>query len=153
MGQRYEVLSAAVLSDVLIACLVVASVCVICSIEAQVSAKERTDCELFYLSWISKYGPTKDADRTQQHPRWPELCISAPIHPFISPVVLDLTGTTMSGSVRIAEYDKSDARPAGTTTNRADILSNRLLRTSNAPHPTLIARRLSVCVLAQLSLA
>ncbi|KAJ7161512.1 hypothetical protein C8R43DRAFT_1063744 [Mycena crocata] len=41
---------------------------------ATISAKERTDCELFYLSHITLHGPKSEAERILTHPRWPELC-------------------------------------------------------------------------------
>ncbi|KIK98080.1 hypothetical protein PAXRUDRAFT_824262 [Paxillus rubicundulus Ve08.2h10] len=41
---------------------------------AAVSARERTDCELFYLSFVSKNVPGGDDEKTQEHPRWNTLC-------------------------------------------------------------------------------
>ncbi|KAJ7766787.1 hypothetical protein B0H16DRAFT_1309252 [Mycena metata] len=41
---------------------------------ATISAKERRDCELFYLSHIALYGPKTEEERTLAHPRWPALC-------------------------------------------------------------------------------
>ncbi|EKM55323.1 uncharacterized protein PHACADRAFT_173426 [Phanerochaete carnosa HHB-10118-sp] len=41
---------------------------------AAISPKERLDCELFYLSYVAKYGPDDEAERCEAHPRWRELC-------------------------------------------------------------------------------
>lgn len=41
---------------------------------ASVSAKERTDSELFYLSWVNKHGPPDEEARSWEHPRWIALC-------------------------------------------------------------------------------
>ncbi|KAJ7461535.1 hypothetical protein FB451DRAFT_1268490 [Mycena latifolia] len=41
---------------------------------AAISAKERTDCELFYLSHIAQHGPKSEEERNLTHPRWAELC-------------------------------------------------------------------------------
>ncbi|KAH9928160.1 uncharacterized protein B0H18DRAFT_1001521 [Fomitopsis serialis] len=41
---------------------------------AGVSAKERTDSELFYLSWVNKHGPPDEDARSREHPRWNALC-------------------------------------------------------------------------------
>ncbi|KAJ7681776.1 hypothetical protein B0H17DRAFT_1075669 [Mycena rosella] len=41
---------------------------------ASISAKERTDCELFYLSYIARHGPKSEDDRNLAHPRWADLC-------------------------------------------------------------------------------
>jgi hypothetical protein len=43
----------------------------------KVTLKERRDCELFYLSYIAKTGPTSVQERQREHPRWEELCKSA----------------------------------------------------------------------------
>ncbi|KAJ7632998.1 hypothetical protein FB45DRAFT_914126 [Roridomyces roridus] len=42
---------------------------------ATISAKERKDCELFYLSHIALHGPKTDAERTLAHPRYADLCL------------------------------------------------------------------------------
>lgn len=42
----------------------------------QISVRERTDCELFYLSFISKHVPGSDYDKAQEHPQWIALCYS-----------------------------------------------------------------------------
>ncbi|TFK42454.1 hypothetical protein BDQ12DRAFT_275920 [Crucibulum laeve] len=39
-----------------------------------ISSRERTDCEIFYLSYIVKYGPASEDKRCQAHPRWLDLC-------------------------------------------------------------------------------
>ncbi|KAN0077124.1 hypothetical protein V8E55_010979 [Tylopilus felleus] len=39
-----------------------------------ISARERTDCELFYLSFVSKHVPGSDHEKAQQHPQWIALC-------------------------------------------------------------------------------
>ncbi|KAJ6525499.1 hypothetical protein DFH09DRAFT_1046450 [Mycena vulgaris] len=41
---------------------------------ATISAKERIDCELFYLSHIAHQGPKSEEDRVLTHPRWAALC-------------------------------------------------------------------------------
>ncbi|KAH7923561.1 hypothetical protein BV22DRAFT_1092713 [Leucogyrophana mollusca] len=41
---------------------------------AAISPKERSDCELFYLSYISKNVPGGDERKLQEHPRWAALC-------------------------------------------------------------------------------
>ncbi|KAJ7481176.1 hypothetical protein B0H11DRAFT_2157842 [Mycena galericulata] len=41
---------------------------------ATISAKERKDCELFYLSHIALHGPNSDAERNLTHPRYAALC-------------------------------------------------------------------------------
>ncbi|KAF9246350.1 hypothetical protein BU15DRAFT_40093 [Melanogaster broomeanus] len=41
---------------------------------AAISARERTDCELFYLSFVSKNVPGSDEEKTQDHPQWVTLC-------------------------------------------------------------------------------
>ncbi|KIM86184.1 hypothetical protein PILCRDRAFT_816109 [Piloderma croceum F 1598] len=43
---------------------------------AAISSKERVDCELFYLSLISKGEPVSDEERLREHPRWDDLCAS-----------------------------------------------------------------------------
>jgi hypothetical protein len=42
----------------------------------QISSRERTDCELFYLSYITKGGPASNEERRREHPRWDDLCAS-----------------------------------------------------------------------------
>lgn len=42
----------------------------------QISSRERTDCEIFYLSHIAKAGPASDDDRRREHPQWDALCES-----------------------------------------------------------------------------
>lgn len=42
----------------------------------QISVRERTDCELFYLSFISKHVPGSDYEKAQEHPQWTALCNS-----------------------------------------------------------------------------
>lgn len=39
-----------------------------------ISSKERRDCELFYINWISREGPKSEEEKRKQHPRWSELC-------------------------------------------------------------------------------
>jgi len=39
-----------------------------------ITSKERTDCELFYLTWVVQNGPSDDEERNQQHPQWQILC-------------------------------------------------------------------------------
>ncbi|KAF9227719.1 RNI-like protein [Gyrodon lividus] len=39
-----------------------------------ISARERNDCELFYLSSISKNVSGGDNEKTQEHPQWVTLC-------------------------------------------------------------------------------
>ncbi|KAJ6531237.1 hypothetical protein B0H19DRAFT_1190890 [Mycena capillaripes] len=41
---------------------------------ATISAKERTDCELFYLSHIVLHGPKSEKERNLTHPLWAVLC-------------------------------------------------------------------------------
>ncbi|KAF5330813.1 hypothetical protein D9619_005494 [Psilocybe cf. subviscida] len=41
---------------------------------ASISSRERTDSELFYISSIMHAGVASDEVRSQQHPRWTELC-------------------------------------------------------------------------------
>ncbi|KAF7337954.1 Tubulin-specific chaperone E [Mycena venus] len=41
---------------------------------ATISAKERTDCELFYLSHIALHGSKTEQERNLTYPRWAELC-------------------------------------------------------------------------------
>ncbi|KAJ6618857.1 hypothetical protein B0H10DRAFT_2217348 [Mycena sp. CBHHK59/15] len=41
---------------------------------AAISAKERVDCELLYLSHIAHQGPQSEDERNRAHPRWAELC-------------------------------------------------------------------------------
>ncbi|KAF8136538.1 hypothetical protein EV363DRAFT_1428919 [Boletus edulis] len=40
----------------------------------EISVRERTDCELFYLSFISKHVPGGDHEKVQEHPQWITLC-------------------------------------------------------------------------------
>ncbi|GBE81694.1 RNI-like protein [Sparassis crispa] len=42
---------------------------------AVITAKERTDSELFYMSHIAKFGPTDENEREREHPRWRALCL------------------------------------------------------------------------------
>lgn len=42
----------------------------------QISSRERTDCEIFYLSHIARAGPASDDDRRREHPQWDALCKS-----------------------------------------------------------------------------
>jgi len=42
----------------------------------QISVRERTDCELFYLSFISKHVAGSDHEKAQEHPQWIALCKS-----------------------------------------------------------------------------
>ncbi|OCH92105.1 RNI-like protein [Obba rivulosa] len=42
---------------------------------AAISGKERTDSELFYLSYIATHGPADEDARCLEHPRWKELCL------------------------------------------------------------------------------
>ncbi|KAJ3571055.1 hypothetical protein NP233_g3995 [Leucocoprinus birnbaumii] len=42
---------------------------------AAISEKERRDAELYYLSYIVNQGFMSDDQRTQEHPRWQELCL------------------------------------------------------------------------------
>ncbi|KAH7889522.1 hypothetical protein F5I97DRAFT_1844874 [Phlebopus sp. FC_14] len=41
---------------------------------APISQRERTDCELFYLSFISKNVPGNCQEKAQHHPQWNALC-------------------------------------------------------------------------------
>ncbi|KAH9951861.1 hypothetical protein B0H21DRAFT_714574 [Amylocystis lapponica] len=41
---------------------------------AAISAKERVDSELFYLSCVSKHGPADEEARRREHPQWQTLC-------------------------------------------------------------------------------
>ncbi|KAK7038108.1 tubulin-specific chaperone E [Favolaschia claudopus] len=41
---------------------------------AAISPKERTDCELFYLSHVALHGPKSEQERHVSYPRWTELC-------------------------------------------------------------------------------
>ncbi|KAJ7256464.1 hypothetical protein B0H12DRAFT_1202025 [Mycena haematopus] len=41
---------------------------------APISAKERTDCELFYLSHVALHGPKTEKERNVIYPQWAELC-------------------------------------------------------------------------------
>ncbi|KIJ16977.1 hypothetical protein PAXINDRAFT_132022 [Paxillus involutus ATCC 200175] len=41
---------------------------------AAISARERTDCELFYLSFVSRNVPGGDDEKTPEHPQWNTLC-------------------------------------------------------------------------------
>ena len=50
----------------------------------QISDKERADCELFYLSHISKHGPSDEDAKCREHPQWQLLCASASISLSIS---------------------------------------------------------------------
>ncbi|GJE87126.1 RNI-like protein [Phanerochaete sordida] len=60
---------------------------------AAISAKERTDCELFYLSSVAKHGPADAAARRAAHPRWDELCAR---HAFVdAPRAADAGGDTL----------------------------------------------------------
>lgn len=43
---------------------------------SQITPQERADCELYYLSYVSKHGPADDAAKLAEHPRWRELCES-----------------------------------------------------------------------------
>jgi hypothetical protein len=43
---------------------------------SQVSSRERTDSELFYMSFINQQGHRSEDKRREEHPRWPELCDS-----------------------------------------------------------------------------
>ena len=42
----------------------------------QISVRERTDCELFYLSFVSNHVPGSDYEKAQEHPQWIALCNS-----------------------------------------------------------------------------
>ncbi|KAH8117073.1 RNI-like protein [Phellopilus nigrolimitatus] len=39
-----------------------------------VSPKERSDCEIYYLSHVSRSNLVSDEERSKEHPRWQELC-------------------------------------------------------------------------------
>ncbi|CUA67758.1 tubulin folding cofactor E [Rhizoctonia solani] len=41
----------------------------------EITERERTDAELFYLSWIGRDGQLSEADTQVSHPRWKELAI------------------------------------------------------------------------------
>lgn len=42
----------------------------------KISTKERSDSELFYLSFIAKTVPGDDEDKMKGHPQWKALCMS-----------------------------------------------------------------------------
>jgi tubulin-specific chaperone E len=42
----------------------------------QISAKERENCELFYISHVSKIVPFTEEEIIREHPRWKELLAS-----------------------------------------------------------------------------
>ncbi|CAL1705710.1 unnamed protein product [Somion occarium] len=67
---------------------------------AGISSRERTDSELYYLSYITKHGPSDESARCLEHPRWKELC---------------------------EKYGKPDEQ-ASSSKNKRDTLGNRLLR-------------------------
>ncbi|KIP12320.1 hypothetical protein PHLGIDRAFT_98272 [Phlebiopsis gigantea 11061_1 CR5-6] len=54
---------------------------------AAITAKERIDCELFYLSYITKHGPYDEVSRQEHHPRYKELCTKHAIQdtPHVAP--------------------------------------------------------------------
>ncbi|KAI0811010.1 hypothetical protein BC629DRAFT_1580180 [Irpex lacteus] len=74
-----------------------------------ITAKERTDCELFYISYITKHGPRDEDARCRQHPQWQALC---------------------------NKYDQPNA-PASSTVAKQDNLSNRLIniKVHRCSHP------------------
>ncbi|KAF9469222.1 CAP Gly-rich domain-containing protein [Collybia nuda] len=43
---------------------------------AAIATKERTDCELFYLSDVMQHGPGNEEERIRAHPQWQTLCAS-----------------------------------------------------------------------------
>ena len=43
----------------------------------QISARERIDSELLYLSFVSKNVPGNDEEKCRFHPQWATLCQSA----------------------------------------------------------------------------
>ncbi|XP_006458003.1 hypothetical protein AGABI2DRAFT_63759 [Agaricus bisporus var. bisporus H97] len=54
---------------------------------AAISAKERRDAELYYLTYIVGRGPNSEEERCQEHPRWQELCssLSSPLFEILHP--------------------------------------------------------------------
>ncbi|KAJ7137777.1 outer arm dynein light chain 1 [Mycena epipterygia] len=112
---------------------------------ATISAKERTDCELFYLSHIALQGPKSEEERVLAHPRWPDLC-----HKHGRPDEHDNDQHRDKLSRRLMElnmYHCSVAPPLNAdpqTTDRlienADRITLRVL-----PTMTLRALRLKVC--------
>ncbi|KAI0093897.1 hypothetical protein BDY19DRAFT_919480 [Irpex rosettiformis] len=65
-----------------------------------ITAKERTDCELFYISYIIKHGPRDNDERCRQHPQWKALCI---------------------------KYDQPNAPTSSSTAVKQDNLNSRLI--------------------------
>ena len=80
----------------------------------QISPRERTDCEIFYLSHIAKSGLASDDDRHREHPQWDALCKSAS----------DRNGDSYLG---ILLNPSEHGRPENIVAPKQDKLSNQLI--------------------------
>lgn len=87
--------------------------------------KERTDSELFYLSWINKHGPPDEEAREREHPRWHALCESQFPLGSVSVSVLwtDLCGFQSTEDRILSNLPLSNDRTRSTT---ASSVSNLL---------------------------
>lgn len=85
----------------------------------QISARERTDCELFYLSFVSKHVPGSDHEKAQEHPQWIALCNSG--SNMLSPIRVRNTYCASS----LIEHGRP-AESSGQNVHE-DKLSNRLI--------------------------
>ncbi|KAI0345299.1 outer arm dynein light chain 1 [Trametopsis cervina] len=98
---------------------------------AAITPKERTDCELFYISHINNHSPQDEAERRRRHPRWTELC---------------------------DKYGRPDLPQAARETTKQETLANRLFQVnvhqcSQPPNPIpTITKTVSLRVLPTMTL-
>ncbi|KZT69805.1 RNI-like protein [Daedalea quercina L-15889] len=98
---------------------------------ASVSAKERTDSELFYLSWINKNGPPDEEARCREHPRWSALCEKHG-RPDTAPSTAQQRQDTLSSRLIEVKLYRTDTAPSGkAVTHTSDPLVLRVLPSMN----------------------
>ncbi|KAI0690587.1 hypothetical protein BC835DRAFT_173148 [Cytidiella melzeri] len=100
---------------------------------AAITPRERTDCELFYISYINQHGPRDEEERCQQHPRWKALCskYGAPDAPaFAGAEAQDkLSNHLFKINVHRCSRSPSNSTPSITQTMTLRILPTMSLRT------------------------
>ena len=76
---------------------------------SQISAKERTDSELFYLSQVLKSGAASQEERCQMFRQWDTLCKSertSSINVMLTSITLVEHGTPDEIPMRVVSSDK-----------------------------------------------
>ncbi|KAF7791340.1 hypothetical protein EIP86_002354 [Pleurotus ostreatoroseus] len=95
---------------------------------AKITQKERTDCELYYLSYVSKHGPADDDAKLVDHPRWRELCESEMRSLATYAQSTDLIRPPPPVTLLLLlEYGKPHASPREVQ-DKQDTLGNRLVQ-------------------------